>query len=144
MVQQSLDHRPEINLEPESPATGSGDSLPAKTRVNLQIRAHITTYYHLQIVIANDQWRLLWEWHWPWTPSPSAAPSRVSLQRPETKEKQKRVHHFLVIIFSDPRSRLFCSCPLDVVIREEQKMVVDDDDEDAGGDLARFPMGPDQ
>lgn len=25
-----------------------------KTRVNLQIRAHITTYYHLQIVITND------------------------------------------------------------------------------------------
>lgn len=31
-----------------------GDLGWPKTRVNLRIRAHITTYYHLQIVITND------------------------------------------------------------------------------------------
>lgn len=56
------DRRPgEINLERVSfyIPTQEGGGLPGlgtlpKTRVNLRIRAHITTYYHLQIVITND------------------------------------------------------------------------------------------
>lgn len=96
-----------------------GDLGWPKTRVNLRIRAHITTYYHLQIVITNDHrlgmalamdnrthslactvcmiHTLLEPWLlWP------------GMQWSLRQELQKRVHHFLVIIFSDPRSR---RCP---------------------------------
>lgn len=94
-------------------------------RVNLQIRAHITTYYHLQIVTADDH-RLrmaLLRRRGGWTQSPRVRAEQWMVDKPRylssegspwllqfqftfcDKKKQKRVHHFLVIISSDSCSQ---------------------------------------
>lgn len=131
-----------------------------KTRVNLQIRAHITTYYHLQIVITNDHrlgMALVMDGRlWCLIRSPPGAGCVAFLVRrigcqPESESvpvqqqhEQKRVHHFLVIIFSDPRSRQCPRC-CHLRTREGGSLLISSapvmatmrcDDEDAGGDLA--------
>lgn len=102
------------------------------------------------------------EWHWSWTDgrcllrSPPGAGCVAFLVRrigcqPESESvpvqqqhEQKRVHHFLVIIFSDPRSRQCPRC-CHLRTREGGSLLISAapamatkrcDDEDAGGDLA--------